>query len=63
MAASSRDKEDLGVDNVHTPPFGRTKHRQCRLHDVIREPKTKNFDDEPRSHVALSPPPPPHEEV
>ncbi|MBP2266278.1 hypothetical protein J3A64_001742 [Pseudarthrobacter sp. PvP004] len=60
MAASSRDKDDLSVDNVHTPfgltkrPPGKSPQRQERV-----EPWT--FDDEPRSHVALGPPP--HEQV
>ncbi|BCW58661.1 hypothetical protein StoSoilB20_20080 [Arthrobacter sp. StoSoilB20] len=60
MAAISCNKEDLSVDNVHTP-FGRTKQRQRRLHDIIREPKTTNSIEGFRSHVALSSPT--HEEV
>ncbi len=42
MAAISPNKEDLSVDTVHTP-FGRTKHRQCRLHDVNRGPNPRTL--------------------
>jgi hypothetical protein len=42
MAASSHNKEDLSVDNVHTP-FGLTKHRPPLAHDVSNEPKPRNL--------------------
>lgn len=38
MAASSRDKEDLSVDNVHTP-FGLTKQPPGKSPYARNEPK------------------------
>ena len=42
MAAISHNKEDLSVDNVHTP-FGLTKQWRRRLHNVSNEPKPRTL--------------------
>lgn len=58
MTAGRRNKEDLSVDNVHTP-FGLTKQPPVTSPLARNEPKS--FVASSQSHVVLSIPT--HEEV
>ncbi|GGJ22761.1 hypothetical protein GCM10010052_19810 [Paenarthrobacter histidinolovorans] len=59
MAAGSHDKEDLSVDNVHTP-FGLTKQPPATSPHSKRT-EVRIFIASSQCHVARSPPT--HEEV